>query len=163
MVCLAKDPDKRPASAGDLAARLSALELPSPRTKARARLWWGEHLTEAGEDVRPQTTPLGPAVSMLRRQPAPGRDPHSRRWPESDPKTKRDGTTAGVQSLARDREVPDRPTFPALGFRSPRSPNRFSPAPPAGSREGHRIHQEPRDPASADRHSTFSSADEVWP
>ena len=44
--CLAKHPDERPQSAGELAAALASVDLPSPWTPERASKWWAEHIPE---------------------------------------------------------------------------------------------------------------------
>jgi hypothetical protein len=50
MECLAKDPDDRPQSAGEIRARLAAsLEVPRWR-QADAQAWWQEH----GEAIQPE-------------------------------------------------------------------------------------------------------------
>ena len=41
--CLAKDPAKRPSSAEQVSARLSAIELDTPWSAERARQWWAQH------------------------------------------------------------------------------------------------------------------------
>jgi eukaryotic-like serine/threonine-protein kinase len=43
LACLAKDPDARPQTADELAARLSSLQLPREWTAVRAREWWAAH------------------------------------------------------------------------------------------------------------------------
>jgi serine/threonine-protein kinase len=43
--CLAKDPAKRPSSAEQISARLSAIELDTPWSAERARQWWAQHAT----------------------------------------------------------------------------------------------------------------------
>jgi serine/threonine-protein kinase len=49
LCCLEKDPDKRPASALELAERLAACPLPSRWTPDRARRWWQLHLPSASD------------------------------------------------------------------------------------------------------------------
>jgi serine/threonine protein kinase len=44
--CLAKDPGRRPASAGDLAAALARIDVRAPWTQDDARVWWERHLKE---------------------------------------------------------------------------------------------------------------------
>jgi DNA-binding NtrC family response regulator len=44
--CLAKEPDRRPASSDILSERLAALALNEPWTQRRARQWWEEHEPE---------------------------------------------------------------------------------------------------------------------
>ncbi|TMQ68865.1 MAG: serine/threonine protein kinase [Candidatus Eisenbacteria bacterium] len=43
LACLEKDPERRPADAAALAARLAAVPLASPWSEARAAAWWREH------------------------------------------------------------------------------------------------------------------------
>jgi hypothetical protein len=43
--CLVKDPAKRPSSAEQVSARLSAIQLDTPWSAERARQWWAEHAT----------------------------------------------------------------------------------------------------------------------
>jgi hypothetical protein len=43
LACLAKDPAGRPASATELARRLTAVPIATPWTQERARAWWLEH------------------------------------------------------------------------------------------------------------------------
>jgi serine/threonine-protein kinase len=46
LACLAKNPADRPATAGELARRLSEVALPRPWTPDRAQAWWQEHVPE---------------------------------------------------------------------------------------------------------------------
>ncbi len=46
MDCLAKDPARRPQTAGELAARLDACHVDNPWTAERAEKWWSVHLPE---------------------------------------------------------------------------------------------------------------------
>jgi serine/threonine-protein kinase len=48
LACLAKQPEDRPASAAELAARLAACPVTEPWTAARARGWWDQHLPNGG-------------------------------------------------------------------------------------------------------------------
>jgi serine/threonine-protein kinase len=59
MMCLEKDPAKRPASARELARMLSEVELESPWTKAKAKRWWEVHRPEP-TGRRPVVEPQGP-------------------------------------------------------------------------------------------------------
>jgi len=43
MVCLRKDPDKRPQSARALSTMLEAIEAEEPWTAEQAAHWWKEH------------------------------------------------------------------------------------------------------------------------
>ncbi len=47
LACLSKNPDARPRSADELAARLRSVRLEREWTGARAREWWSRHLPEA--------------------------------------------------------------------------------------------------------------------
>ncbi len=58
MACLEKDPNRRPASAAEMAARLDACEVAEPWTTERAERWWRAHL--------PERTHLVPVAEMLR-------------------------------------------------------------------------------------------------
>ncbi len=51
--CLAKDPERRPASAEVLSARLEACAVASAWTTERAERWWGAHVPATGESARP--------------------------------------------------------------------------------------------------------------
>lgn len=44
LACLAKDPEKRPARAAELQARLQAIPLGAAWTRERAERWWNEHV-----------------------------------------------------------------------------------------------------------------------
>lgn len=57
LACLAKDPSERPASASELVARLSAIELEEPWTDADAVRWWETH-RGALEQARRSPEPL---------------------------------------------------------------------------------------------------------
>jgi serine/threonine-protein kinase len=47
--CLAKEPEGRPASAGELARRLDSIELPTQWTDERAARWWNSHQLSGAE------------------------------------------------------------------------------------------------------------------
>jgi serine/threonine-protein kinase len=47
LACLAKDPARRPATATELAARLTAIPFASPWNGERARRWWATHVPES--------------------------------------------------------------------------------------------------------------------
>jgi serine/threonine protein kinase len=55
--CLEKDPDKRPASAAALSARLLAIPLASPWTLEQAEKWWAAHAPD-----RASTRPIAEVV-----------------------------------------------------------------------------------------------------
>ncbi len=50
MQCLEKDPEKRPANAGELLDRLLACELPQAWTRARADAWWQLHMPKPANE-----------------------------------------------------------------------------------------------------------------
>jgi serine/threonine-protein kinase len=64
--CLAKTPDQRPASAGQLARELAACPVASPWTGERARAWWETHLPDLANAPRQQ------AAQSLRSSPSHG-------------------------------------------------------------------------------------------
>ena len=47
LACLAKQPEQRPADAGELRARLAALGVAERLTRERAEQWWDAHLPGA--------------------------------------------------------------------------------------------------------------------
>ena len=47
MMCLEKDPARRPASALDLDSRLARVRCEEPWTEERARAWWHAHVPDA--------------------------------------------------------------------------------------------------------------------
>jgi eukaryotic-like serine/threonine-protein kinase len=58
LACLEKDPDRRPASAHELARALAACETGQPWSAARARKWWDTHRPAAGHgDTASPVTP----------------------------------------------------------------------------------------------------------
>jgi serine/threonine-protein kinase len=61
LACLEKDPDRRPATADDLSARLAAVPLANAWTPERARLWWSRH-SPAPRRASGVAVPEGPAV-----------------------------------------------------------------------------------------------------
>jgi serine/threonine-protein kinase len=61
LACLEKDPDRRPATADELSARLVAVPLADPWTPERARHWWDRH-SPAGRRTSGAAVPAGPAV-----------------------------------------------------------------------------------------------------
>jgi serine/threonine-protein kinase len=48
MACLAKQPEERPATAGELSRRLATCAVRQPWTDERAREWWDRHLPSGG-------------------------------------------------------------------------------------------------------------------
>ena len=68
MQCLEKDPDKRPQTAAELAARLDAIAFSTPWTQDRARSWWRTHLPDLFGKAR--TTCVAEAVEA-RNRPTP--------------------------------------------------------------------------------------------
>jgi serine/threonine-protein kinase len=69
LACLAKDPDARPQSAGELAQRLAAVPIASPWTPDRAEAWWRTHLPDIVTRARSAAT--RPTANTMRYRPRP--------------------------------------------------------------------------------------------
>ena len=70
--CLASDPEKRPANADAIIARLDALELAEPWDQQAARSWWtanAKRLGTAGHDVAVSAARSMQAAADALRQP----------------------------------------------------------------------------------------------
>jgi serine/threonine-protein kinase len=63
LACLAKDPDDRPATAGDLGRRLAELRFEEPWSEERAMRWWETHLPEPYAPARCDKGELAPAMA----------------------------------------------------------------------------------------------------
>jgi serine/threonine-protein kinase len=61
--CLAKRPDKRPATASELAERLAAVPFAEPWSAEGARRWWERHLPQSPRISTPQT--IGTLVPQI--------------------------------------------------------------------------------------------------
>lgn len=90
MACLAKDPDERPSSMHELAARLERCQDAGTWSRADARRWWREH----GERLRAKPDPEPPAEALS--EDALG-------GATSDP------AKASTETVARPRELADPP------------------------------------------------------
>jgi serine/threonine-protein kinase len=63
LACLAKDPDDRPATAGDLGRRLAELRFEEPWSEERAMRWWETHLPEPYTPAKCDKGELAPAMA----------------------------------------------------------------------------------------------------
>jgi serine/threonine protein kinase len=79
MQCLEKEPGRRPSSAAELAARLTACKVEAAWTRERAERWWQQHLPMAVDERAVADVLLsheGSPVKALRpRRPASAREP----------------------------------------------------------------------------------------